>query len=312
MVRSESIMNQQENMIEIHHLNKSFGTVKAVKDLSFRVKSGELFAFLGVNGAGKSTTISMICGQLEADSGEIKVNGWDVNRFGQQIKEMTGVVFQDSVLDRPLTARENLKSRAALYGITGKQFLERLQELITIFDLSEFIDRPVGKLSGGQRRRVDIARALIHRPRLLILDEPTTGLDPQTRKMIWSIIETLRVEEGLTVLLTTHYMEEAASADYIVIIDHGCIAAEGTPYELKSEYVKDYLSIYGVTKEEVESLGMKYEEIRDGYRLAIETPRAATDLIVNHAALFRDYEIVKGGMDDVFIAVTGKKLGGES
>ncbi len=300
-----------ENIIEINQLNKSFGTVKAVNDLSFRVKRGELFAFLGVNGAGKSTTISMICGQLAADGGEIRVNGWDVNRSGKKIKEMTGVVFQDSVLDKPLTARENLKSRAALYGITGKKFEERLQELITIFELQEFINRPVGKLSGGQRRRVDIARALVHRPQLLILDEPTTGLDPQTRKMIWNIIETLRVEEGLTVLLTTHYMEEAASADYIVIIDHGCIAAEGTPYELKSEYAKDYLSIYGVTKKEVESLGLEYEEIRDGYRIAIETPLAATDLIINHTAVFRDYEIVKGGMDDVFLSVTGKKLGGE-
>ena len=300
-----------ENIIEINQLNKSFGTVKAVNDLSFRVKRGELFAFLGVNGAGKSTTISMICGQLAADGGEIRVNGWDVNRSGKKIKEMTGVVFQDSVLDKPLTARENLKSRAALYGITGKKFEERLQELITIFELQEFINRPVGKLSGGQRRRVDIARALVHRPQLLILDEPTTGLDPQTRKMIWNIIETLRVEEGLTVLLTTHYMEEAASADYIVIIDHGCIAAEGTPYELKSEYVKDYLSLYGVTKKEVESLGLEYEEIRDGYRIAIETPLAATDLIINHTAVFRDYEIVKGGMDDVFLSVTGKKLGGE-
>lgn len=300
-----------ENIIEIDQLNKSFGTVKAVNDLSFRVKRGELFAFLGVNGAGKSTTISMICGQLAADGGEIRVNGWDVNRSGKKIKEMTGVVFQDSVLDKPLTARDNLKSRAALYGITGKKFEERLQELITIFELQEFINRPVGKLSGGQRRRVDIARALVHRPQLLILDEPTTGLDPQTRKMIWNIIETLRVEEGLTVLLTTHYMEEAASADYIVIIDHGCIAAEGTPYELKSEYVKDYLSIYGVTKKEVESLGLEYEEIRDGYRIAIETPLAATDLIINHTAVFRDYEIVKGGMDDVFLSVTGKKLGGE-
>ena len=304
-------MSEYENMIEINHLNKSFGTVKAVNDLSFRVKKGELFAFLGVNGAGKSTTISMICGQLTADSGDIRVNGWDVKNSGHEIKELTGVVFQDSVLDKPLTARENLKSRAALYGITGKKFEERLQKLNSIFDLQEFMDRPVGKLSGGQRRRVDIARALIHRPQLLILDEPTTGLDPQTRKMIWNIIETLRLEEGLTVLLTTHYMEEAASASYIVIIDHGCIAAEGTPYELKSEYVKDYLSIYGVTREEVETLGMAYEEIRDGYRIAIETPLAATNLIVNHTSIFRDYEIVKGGMDDVFLSVTGKKLGGE-
>lgn len=300
-----------ENMVEIEHLRKSFGNVKAVNDLSFQVKYGELFAFLGINGAGKSTTISMICGQLTADSGTIHVNGQDVRKHSHEIKENIGVVFQDSVLDKPLTARENLKSRAALYGITGKNFGHRLDELNKIFDLKEFNDRPVGKLSGGQRRRVDIARALLHKPKLLILDEPTTGLDPQTRKMIWSIIESLRKEEGLTVLLTTHYMEEAASADYVVIIDHGCIAAEGTPYELKNEYVKDYLSLYGVTKEEAESLNLPYEKIRDGYRIAIRNPLAATDLIVNHASVFRDYEIVKGAMDDVFLAVTGKALGGE-
>lgn len=304
-------MEKQENMIAIAHLNKSFGTVKAVNNLSFRVKKGELFAFLGVNGAGKSTTISMICGQLSPDSGNIFVNGSDVKSEGQRIKEWIGVVFQDSGLDKPLTARENLKSRAALYGIVGKVFEERLQELVSIFELGEFLDRPVGKLSGGQRRRVDIARALLHRPQLLILDEPTTGLDPQTRKMIWNIIAMLRQKEGLTVLLTTHYMEEAAAASYVVMIDHGCIAAEGTPYELKNQYVKDYLFLYGVSKEEAESLGMPYEAIRDGYKVPIETPLVATTLIVQHTSVFRDYEIVKGGMDDVFLAVTGKKLGGE-
>lgn len=304
-------MKNQENMIEIHHLNKRFGTVKAVNNLSFCVKKGELFAFLGVNGAGKSTTISMICGQLNSDSGDIWVNGQNVKSEGRKIKEWIGVVFQDSVLDKPLTARENLQSRAALYGITGKNFEKRLQELIQVFDLQEFIDRPVGKLSGGQRRRVDIARALIHRPQLLILDEPTTGLDPQTRKMIWNIVEKLRRKDGLTVFLTTHYMEEAAQASYVIILDHGRIAAEGTPYELKNDYVKDYLSIYGVTREEMELLGIRYEEIRDGYRIAIETPKEATNLIVNHPSVFRDYEIVKGGMDDVFLSVTGKKLGGE-
>lgn len=303
--------DRKENMIEIEHLDKSFGTVHAVNDLSFRVKKGELLAFLGVNGAGKSTTISMICGQLDADGGSIRVNGQDVKSEAHQIKECIGVVFQDSALDKPLTARENIKSRAALYGITGKTFEKRLQELIGVFELQEFIDRPVGKLSGGQRRRVDIARALIHKPQLLILDEPTTGLDPQTRKMIWNIIEMLRKDEGLTVLLTTHYMEEAASASYVVIIDHGCVAAEGTPYELKNHYVTDTLSIYGVTEEEVKSLGLQYEKIRDGYRIAIESPLVATNLIVNHTSVFHDYEIVKGGMDDVFLSVTGKKLGGE-
>lgn len=298
-------------MIKIEHLTKNFGDLKAVNDLSFIVKKKELFAFLGVNGAGKSTTIAMICGQLAADSGDIKVNGWDVNTNIRQIKEKIGVVFQDSVLDKPLTARENLKSRAALYGITGQDFDNRLKELVDTFQLEEFLDRPVGKLSGGQRRRVDIARALVHKPQLLILDEPTTGLDPQTRKMIWSIIDNLRANEDLTVLLTTHYMEEAASASYVVIIDHGCIAAEGTPYELKSNYVKDYISIYDVSKKEVESLGMEYEPIRDGYRIPIDNPMVATRLITEHTDVFRDYEIVKGGMDDVFLSVTGKTLGGE-
>lgn len=306
-----SYENYDDNIIEIDNLSKTFGDVKAVDNLSFRVKTGEFFAFLGVNGAGKSTTISMICSQLAPDSGEIRVGGYDVKKNSQDIKKMIGVVFQDSVLDKPLTGMENLKCRAAMYGITGKAFEKRIEELIEIFDLSEFINRPVGKLSGGQRRRLDIARALIHRPELLILDEPTTGLDPQTRKLIWAIIDGLRKKENLTVFLTTHYMEEAAAAGFVVIIDHGRIVAEGTPYELKNAYVKDYISLYGVTLKEVEKLDIAYEKIRDGYKLAVKNPKEATELIIKYPGIFRDYEIVKGGMDDVFLAVTGRTLGGE-
>ncbi|MDO4815499.1 MAG: ABC transporter ATP-binding protein [Bacillota bacterium] len=304
-------MGFNEKMIQVDNLSKSFGSVKAVDDISFQVKRGELFAFLGVNGAGKSTTISMICGQNTADRGSISVNGMDTRKSSRRVKGTIGVVFQDSALDKPLTGRENLKSRAALYGITGKSFECRLQELIRTFELEEFIDRPFGKLSGGQRRRLDIARALIHKPELLILDEPTTGLDPQTRRMIWSIIQELREKDGLTVFLTTHYMEEAAAADYVVIIDHGKIVAEGTPYELKNEYVKDTLNIYGITEDEVKLLDMSYKEIRDGYQLRVETPAAVTELIQKNPDIFRDYELIKGGMDDVFLAVTGKVLGGE-
>ncbi len=300
-----------DTIIKIQNLSKSFGSVKAVNDISFQVRRGELFAFLGVNGAGKSTTISMICGQLVADQGTILVNDVDTGHGGMQIKETIGVVFQDSVLDKPLTGRENLKSRAALYGITGKKFEKRLRELIDTFDMKEFIDRPLGKLSGGQRRRVDIARALIHSPELLILDEPTTGLDPQTRKMIWTIIRNLREQEGLTVFLTTHYMEEAAEAGYVIIIDHGQIVAEGTPYELKNKYVKDTLLLYNVSQGEVESLGMEYKEIRDGYQIDIETPQIATEMIHKNPEIFKDYELIKGRMDDVFLAVTGKVLGGD-
>ena len=298
------------DIIKIEHLNKCFGDVKAVNDLSFRVKKGELFAFLGVNGAGKSTTISIICGQLRKDSGNVWIKDKEADRAGNETKRLLGVVFQDSVLDKPLTVKENLKSRAALYGITGNAFEKRLAELVEILDFGDYINRPVGKLSGGQRRRIDIARALIHRPEILILDEPTTGLDPQTRLLIWNVIERLRTEENMTVFLTTHYMEEAASAGYVVIIDKGSIVAEGTPLELKNEYVHDTISLYGVTEDEIKALETEYKAIRDGYRIQVKNTLEATKMIVKHQEIFRDYEVVKGGMDDVFLAVTGKILGG--
>ena len=301
----------EDAIIKISHLNKSFGDIIAVNDISFQVQKGELFAFLGVNGAGKSTTISIICGQLHKDSGNVQIQGTDLERLGKTVGEKLGVVFQDSVLDKPLTVRENLKSRAALYGITGKVFEKRLQELVEILDFADYLNRPVGKLSGGQRRRIDIARALLHRPEILILDEPTTGLDPQTRMRIWDVIEKLRVDENLTVFLTTHYMEEAANAGYVIILDKGRIVAEGTPFELKSEYVQDTMSVYGVTEEEIKTLGRNYKKIRDGYQLKIKNTLEATKLIVEHQNVFRDYEVVKGGMDDVFLAVTGRTLGGE-
>ena len=298
------------DIIKIEHLNKCFGDVKAVNDLSFRVKKGELFAFLGVNGAGKSTTISIICGQLRKDSGNVWIKDKEADRAGSETNRMLGVVFQDSVLDKPLTVKENLKSRAALYGITGNAFEKRLAELVEILDFGDYINRPVGKLSGGQRRRIDIARALIHRPEILILDEPTTGLDPQTRLLIWNVIERLRTEENMTVFLTTHYMEEAASAGYVVILDKGSIVAEGTPLELKNEYVHDTISLYGVTEDEIKALKTEYKAIRDGYRIQVKNTLEATKMIVKHQEIFRDYEVVKGGMDDVFLAVTGKILGG--
>lgn len=301
-----------ENIIEIRNLCKSFGDVHAVNDLSFRVKKGELFAFLGVNGAGKSTTISILCGQLGKDAGEVRINGVDADQAGNEMRRLFGVVFQDSVLDGPLSGLENLKSRAALYGITGGAFKERVQELTELLDLEAFIGRPVAKLSGGQRRRIDIARALIHRPEILILDEPTTGLDPQTRKMIWKVIENLREKENITVFLTTHYMEEAASANYIVILDSGKIVSEGTPYDLKNRFVADSVTLYGVTEDEIRTLGVEKEaaKVRDGYRFSVASTKEATRMIVGHPDIFRDYEVVKGGMDDVFLAVTGKTLGG--
>lgn len=298
------------NVIKIEGLCKSFGEIKAVDDLSFKVKEGELFAFLGINGAGKSTTISIICGQLKRDSGNVYVNGEDIDSSLSAIKSDLGVVFQNSVLDKALTVYDNLKSRAALYGICGERFKQRLNELCEMLEFRDLLKREVKKLSGGQRRRIDVARALIHEPKILILDEPTTGLDPQTRKTLWNVIDKLRRERNMTVFLTTHYMEEAADADYVVILDSGKISAEGTPLQLKNAYTGDFITLYGAEKEEVERLGMPYEEIRDAYRVAVPNTSAATELIVKYPQIFKDYEITKGKMDDVFLAVTGKKLSG--
>lgn len=299
-----------ENIIEIKGLNKAFGDIKAVNNLSFSIRKGQLFAFLGVNGAGKSTTISIISGQLKKDSGSVLICGRDIDCGMGETAAQIGVVFQNSVLDRALSVKENLKCRAALYGISGSEFKARLDELSQILDFKDLLSRPVGKLSGGQRRRIDIARALFHKPQILILDEPTTGLDPQTRRLIWQTVSELQKSEGMTVFLTTHYMEEAADADYVVILDSGKISAKGTPLELKNKYTGDFITIYNKSAEDIKELGLKHEPVSGGVRLFVESTAQATELIINHPQLFTDYEIKKGDMDDVFLNVTGKKLTG--
>lgn len=297
-----------ENVIEITGLCKAFGDIKAVDGLTFKVKKGELFAFLGVNGAGKSTTISILCGQLAKDSGQVKICGDETG--GRDSAARLGVVFQSSVLDSALSVKENLQSRAALYGISGSDFRRRYGELAELLQFGDLSGRAVGKLSGGQRRRIDVARALLHRPEILILDEPTTGLDPQTRRLLWDVIEGLRKTEHMTVFLTTHYMEEAADADYVLILDNGKIAAEGTPLELKNKYTGDFITLYGADKNAAEKLGLPTEELNGAIRISVPDTAAATRLIVANPELFSDYEILKGKMDDVFLAVTGKKLSG--
>lgn len=297
-------------IIEIDHLSKSFGAVRAVQDLSFRVREGELFAFLGINGAGKSTTINIMSGQLSKDAGTVRIGGADLDRDTDNIKRSLGVVFQNSHLDKDLSVLDNLESRAALYGIRGSAFGNRLAELAEMLEFKELLKRTLGKLSGGQRRRIDIARALLHKPKILILDEPTTGLDPQTRNTLWRVIGELRKNDNMTVFLTTHYMEEAADADYVVILDKGQIAAEGTPLNLKNTYTGDFITIYGKDEEQIQKLGAPYERIRDAYRVSVPNTAQATDLIIRYPEIFEDYEITKGKMDDVFLSVTGKKLTG--
>ncbi|MSS00993.1 ABC transporter ATP-binding protein [Floccifex porci] len=300
-----------EPIIKISHLNKSYKDVKAVNDLSFTVNRGELFAFLGVNGAGKSTTIHIICSQLSKDSGEVIIDGYNLDTQKESIKRKLGVVFQNSVLDKDLSVYDNLLYRGSLYGLSKKECQKRIETLSIQLQFKDYLNRSLSKLSGGQKRRIDVARALIHDPEILILDEPTTGLDPHTRNVLWSFIEYLRKEKGMTLFLTTHYMEEAASADSVVILDHGQIVASGSPLDLKNQYANDYITLYGVCEDKVKMLALPYEKIKDAYRIEIKNTRDATSLICQYPSLFVDYEITKGKMDDVFLNITGKKLEGE-
>ena len=298
-------------IVEIKNLHKSFKDVKAVDDISFSVKEGELFAFLGVNGAGKSTTINIISGILNKDRGSVFVCGEDIDKNADKIKSSIGIVFQNSVLDKKLSGYDNLKYRAALYGIFGAEFKKRLQEMTELLDLKDILKRPINKLSGGQKRRLDIARALIHRPKLLILDEPTTGLDPKTRITVWKVIDTLRKEEGLTVFLTTHYMEEASDSDFVVILDSGKIVAQGTPHDLKNEYAGDYIKFYNnkdKVKEYFEYLNKNIKEERDFVIVEIDSTKEVHKYLESNPEIFDDFEVLKGNMDDVFLNVTGKNL----
>ncbi|MDE6189076.1 MAG: ABC transporter ATP-binding protein [Clostridia bacterium] len=301
-------------IIEIENLKKSYKDVKAVDDISFSVNEGELFSFLGMNGAGKSTTINIMSGVLKKDDGRVCICGYDIDLHENDVKSKLGIVFQNSVLDKKLNVYENLKYRANLYGIFGKEFNDRLDEMTKLLDLKDILKRPLGKLSGGQKRRIDIARALIHRPKLLILDEPTTGLDPSTRINIWNVVEKLRRDDGLTVFLTTHYMEEAADSDHVVIIDSGKIAAEGTPHELKNQYASDFIKLYN-HKDEAEKyfseLGYAVKNERDFIEVELKSTAETTKFFKERPQFFDDFEVLKGNMDNVFLKVTGKNLQGD-
>ena len=299
----------QQTIIKIENLEKSFGKTKAVRKINLEVYEGSLFAFLGINGAGKSTTISMMYGGLKIDSGRITICGQDVATHLDKIKNQIGVVFQDSVLDKTLTVYENLKFRAGFYGIFGQDFKARYQELEKLFDLAEIKNQKIQKLSGGQKRRVDIARAIIHQPKILILDEPTTGLDPGTRSKVWRIISKLREDFKMTIFLTTHYMEEAADADYVTILDKGRIIAEGTPLELKTQYATDILHLYGVDESEVKKLKLPYQKIHNDFQIKVQNSAVVTKLIIKYPELFQDFELIKSTLDDVFLAVTKNKPG---
>lgn len=300
-----------ENCIEIKNLCKYYNNVKAVDDISFRVKTGEFFAFLGINGAGKSTTISIMCGENQRTSGEVKIFGKDIDKQMDEIRNNLGIVYQNNVLDKSLSVYDNLMFRGSLYNMNSEELKTRINKLSEMFDFKDILNRTYGKLSGGQRRRVDIARALIHNPSLLVLDEPTTGLDPQTRKLVWNVLLSLKEKENLTIFLTTHYMEEVSEADYIVILNKGKITAEGTPLYLKDTYTKDYILVYHVSLEQIKTLNKPYKEIPNGFKIDVENTKEASEIITAHKDIFFDFEVIKGKMDDVFLNATGIHLGGE-
>ena len=301
-----------EHSIEVAGLKKNYGDVQAVKGIDFYVESGKIFAFLGPNGAGKSTTIDIICTFLKADAGVVTVDGHQLGNDDNAIRRSIGAVFQDGLLDPLLTVSENLRIRAGFYGLKGKQLDKTIREIAERMGIQEIMKRPYGKLSGGQRRRCDIARALVNTPKILFLDEPTTGLDPQTRKSVWETIAKLQHDTGMTIFLTTHYMEEAAEADYVIVIDNGTIVAKGTPSDLKERYTSDKLTF---TTKEPEQLakrlaadGFAPEVVANRVTLRIANTLAALPILSAYKDAITGFTVTTGTMDDAFIAITGKEI----
>lgn len=301
------------NIVEIKSLKKYYKEVKAVDDLTFSINEGDLFAFLGLNGAGKSTTINIIAGVLKKDSGEVIIDGLSIDneKDASKIVSKLGVVFQHSVLDDKLTVQDNLYYRAGMYNLTKQQFKENLDFLASKLDFANLLNRPLNKLSGGQKRRIDLARALIHQPKLLILDEPTTGLDPVTRTLVWNLLNELRKNKNLTIILTTHYMEEASEADHALIIDEGKIVASDTPSNLKNKFANDTFKLYKYDKKLLKVLekeNVNFTQTKDTLEINIKTTNEAKEFLLKYSSYIEDFEIIKGKMDSVFLNVTGKNL----
>ena len=300
------------NVMEVNHLKKDYGKIHAVQDISFHVEEGELFGFLGVNGAGKSTTIQMLCTLFTPSGGSANICGYSLGKHNQEIRKRIGLVSQQNCLDDALTIKENLMIRGSLYEQDPNKLKVRLQEVSNLLKLDEILTRPFQKLSGGQKRRCEIARALMHSPKILFLDEPTTGLDPATRQSVWYCIDTLRKHTNMTVFLTTHYMEEAAQADHIALIDHGLLMEYGTPYELKEAYAKDRLVLHSHQIKQLETIlsTLPYPSQKDIQHITISLTHTkdAIEILDKVKPYINGFEVLQGTMDDVFLHVTGKTL----
>lgn len=297
-----------KTIIEVSELSKSFGEVNAVDDISFSVKEGQLFAFLGPNGAGKSTIINMLCTILKPDSGRMIIDGHVLGEDDAKVKESIGIVFQRGVLDPLLTVRENLLIRGALYGLDKKESARMADNAMAAMEIEDIADRRYEVLSGGQKRKADIARALVNKPKLIFLDEPTTGLDPSTRKHVWNLILDLR-REGVTVFLTTHYMEEAEGADMVVVVNNGRIVAEGTPFQLMERYSSDILTLIPkdptIFDRILKNDSVRFSRHGERFLIPIERTLEAADLITRYKEQLVSLEVRAGTLDDAFINITG-------
>lgn len=295
-------------LLEVKGLQKNYGDLKAVKGIEFSVEKGEFIALLGPNGAGKSTTINMLSTLLKPTLGDIYYSNLRVGYDDEAIRHKIGIVFQENVLDNKLTVKENLITRGILYQDNIKTVKEKVEKIIRQFQMNDFMNQYYGELSGGQRRRVDIARALLHSPEILFLDEPTTGLDPSTRKLIWEILDTLR-KDGLTIMLTTHYMEETLSCDRVIIMNQGEIVCTDTPEQLRIKYSNDVLKVLGNLKEIQESVqNYEYHFQQDYMMIKLNDTKDSIELLHTIKEHVEAFEVIRGTMDDVFINLTGTRL----
>lgn len=310
MIKTEMEIRKVSEMITVEHLKKYYREVRAVDDISFTVEKGELFGFLGVNGAGKSTTINMLCTLLKPTEGRASINGMELGKEDDEIKKHIGIVYQNNCLDHLLTVQENLLIRGGLYEKDKENLRHNLTRVTEILNLTDVLKRPFGKLSGGQKRRCEIARALMHTPDILFLDEPTTGLDPATRKNVWETVSKLQKEMGMTVFLTTHYMEEAAAADHIGIMDHGHLVEYGTPFSLKETYAKDKLYLIPKAEQredivmELRKNNLEYSVLEERIFVKLDSTLSAMPLLTKLEDRIQGFEVIQGTMDDVFLSVT--------
>jgi len=301
-----------KKIVEVSGLIKSYQNKRIINNIDFSINQGEFVALLGPNGSGKSTIISILCGLLQFDSGDIRICGYRENENNMELRQHIGVVFQNSVLDDILSLRNNLLLRCGFYNLKKKQAYSRIEELISLCDLKDFIDQKVSTLSGGQRRKGDIARALIANPRLLILDEPTTGLDPQSRLQIWQTIENLQKNNTMTILLTTHYLEEAEKASQIIMIKHGKMIAQGTVATLTKQFVSGTLRIYSNDLEMLQHVLKKnyitYVTKGNSVEISLSMKENPLSILKKIEMYVRNFEVHLGTLEEAYFKIMKEEL----